>query len=615
MVDTTSFCIIFLLGVLMIKRYNVTPNSRFNNSIIIPFFEPGNYGFVIEGLDDNNRKVLFNPKQLNIVGKNKDIDVSKATYVEVVYLDDEYNLKGIVLYCPINKKHYFFRVEGNDQLKLKTQDNYISSNIDELLSDYEKRRSRKGDYGGVGDFNLIKDVDFFESHYGRLIEKQIDKNADITRLIFTKNNEFTSDFIRLIERDEIVIVNKERLNPSILTRDTMSKVELRNNRRDCLLVNFAAGDIEYFIFTSRGKNSLVNHYYLFKKINKNSFEFILEDIIFNKVFSYHEIKKIKFKDAGLLISKELSKTNYDKFYLKCLEFEKDEEIDESLDNEWKIVETLEQVIEVKEEGLPLKVISILKKYDYVLKDKLLYFPAYEDFPLASLGDGYIKIKKNRYLNDVTLTNQISLKDSRKIESTLQELLEHQPSSRLLSYEKIVSRLIKVDFDNTNEDQLLLMDEIDSLYELMRDTDKSYPNKYLENIYLAYLHWRKIEQPRVEVLVPPERPKEQPKVSETDVYITEHARLRMNERIGEMTDEAQLKLAREAYINGEHSGHYVERDPEMFMFLQYIQNKHPGKTLRLYKGIIYIFSLRPPHGLVTVYPFDSSFEKYRKNRRI
>lgn len=357
------------------------------------------------------------------------------------------------------------------------------------------------------------------------------------------------------------------------------------------------------------KNSLVNHYYLFKKINKNTFEFILEDICFNKVFSYKEISQIKFKDAGLAISTELSKTNYDRFYLKCLEFEKAEEIDESIENEYKIVEVFEQEITQKEAYIPEELRAILSKYDYSLEGDLIYFRSYEEFPLAMVGPGYIKIKKNRYLNDVSLSNQLSFKNLEKIIKTLKELLENQPSSRLLSFEKLVNRLIKIDYDESDLDQSVLVDEVDASYEQMLDSDKLYPDKYLESIYNSFVNWKPtpaepINESKVEK-VPP---------SDSDVYITEHASLRINERIGEMTLEEQLDLARLAYEYGEHSGHYIEKDPEMFKFLQYIQNKHPGKTLRLYKGIIFIFGMKPPHGLVTVYPFYTSYERYQQHQR-
>ena len=596
----------------MIKKYNVDISSDFNRSIMIPFFESRYYGFDIEGLDNNKRDILFNPKQLSISGKNKEIDISKATHVELVYLDDKYDLKALVLYCPTDKRHYFFRVEG--PLKLKTQDNYISSSLDDVISDYETRRQRRKELDNKpGNFEDIRDIDFFENYYGSSIDKQIDNNSDITRLIFNKNNEFTADFIRLIERNEIVISNKESLPSTILTLDTMSRPELRSDRKDCLLVNFESGDIEYFIFTSRTKNSLVNHYYLFKKTGDNTFDYVLENICFNKVFSYKDISHLKFKDVGNNISEALSKTRYEDFYIKYLEFEKDEEVDDIFVNDYegKIVETLQQDVSIVEKPLLSDgLIEILNKYGYELNNELIYFPNFEDFPLGVLGNGYIKIKRNRFINDVELSNQISLKDLNKISREFKSLLEDKPSSRLVSFEKLVNRIIKVKLNPKNQDQLNLIKEVTSIYNGFGDTDKLYPNNYLSNVYNKFNDWVEEGMPKPEFL----------KLAETifddlDVYITDHARMRINERVANYSDEEQLKLAKVAYEKGEHSMHYFDKDKNIFMCLNYIQNKHLGKTLRLYDGIVFIFSLTPPHGLVTVYPFEQSYNMYIKNRRI
>ena len=595
----------------MIKKYNVDISSGFNRSIMIPFFESRYYGFDIEGLDNAKRDILFNPKQLSISGKNKDIDISKATHVELVYLDDKYDLKALVLYCPTDKKYYFFRSEG--PLKLKIQDNYISSSLDDVISDYETRRQKRKELDNKpGDFEVIKDIDFFENYYGSSIDKQVDNNSDITRLIFIKNNEFTADFIRLIERNEIVISNKESLPSTILTLDTMSRPELRSNRKDCLLVNFESGDIEYFIFTSRTKNSLVNHYYLFKKTGDTTFDYVLENICFNKVFSYKDISHLKFKDVGNNISEALSKTRYEDFYLKYLEFEKDEEVDDIFANDYegKIVETLQQEVPIEKPLLSDELLSILQRYDYELNGELIYFNGFEDFPLASLGNGFIKIKLNRLVNDVTLTNQISSKDINKIDRILKDLLEKKPSTRLVSFEKLVNRIIKVKLNPKNQDQLNLIKEVEDIYKGFGDKDKLYPENYLNNVYHRFEAWVEEGMPKPEFL----------KLAETlpddlDVYITDHARMRIQERVGSLSDEDQLKLAKVAYEKGEHSMHYYETDKNKFMCLNYIQNKHQGKTLRLYDGIVYIFSLTPPHGLVTVYPFEQSYNMYMKNRRI
>ena len=97
-------------------------------------------------------------------------------------------------------------------------------------------------------------------------------------------------------------------------------------------------------------------------------------------------------------------------------------------------------------------------------------------------------------------------------------------------------------------------------------------------------------------------------------ITLHASLRMDERIGKMSDEEKLLLAAKAYSDGVTSAHFYEKNNAMFCYLQHQQNKHFGKTLRLYKDFIYIFSLKEPHDLITCFPIEDNYEKYAFSRK-
>ena len=100
----------------------------------------------------------------------------------------------------------------------------------------------------------------------------------------------------------------------------------------------------------------------------------------------------------------------------------------------------------------------------------------------------------------------------------------------------------------------------------------------------------------------------------DIGITLHGKERMLERIGKMNEEEMLSLAKVAYEKGLTSGHYIEKDPVMFKFLQYQQNKKLGKTLRFYKGILFFFGLTPPHDLVTCFLYQSNYDQYVAKRK-
>ena len=100
----------------------------------------------------------------------------------------------------------------------------------------------------------------------------------------------------------------------------------------------------------------------------------------------------------------------------------------------------------------------------------------------------------------------------------------------------------------------------------------------------------------------------------DIGVTYHGKERILERIGEMSENEMLSLAKVAYEKGKTSGHYIEKDPVMFKFLQYQQNKKIGKTLRFYNDILFFYTLEPPHSLVTCFPYKNNFELYSSNEK-
>ena len=99
-------------------------------------------------------------------------------------------------------------------------------------------------------------------------------------------------------------------------------------------------------------------------------------------------------------------------------------------------------------------------------------------------------------------------------------------------------------------------------------------------------------------------------------VSHHGAHRINERIETgLNGKAKLELAKEAYDNGKAPIAFLETNPDLFNYLLFKQNKYPNRTLRLYEGKVFIFSLSKPHILITCYPFDDeSFEKYKRLRR-
>lgn len=317
----------------MIKKYCVDYNSIFNKSLMYSLFEPGTFGFHLEGLTSQDEKDLFPANKIKY--KKEEIDISSVpTKIVVAYLEEDLSLKALVLLSS-SKKYYLFKVDHQKEHQLNIHQKYISNDLNDLLGDYEKHCKNKGKstYAGEGNFKDIADIDYFEYIYEQETKKQIDKSSSIYKLLFTINNSFTVDFINLVNHGIISIVNKDRIDKKALTLDSMQKH--KTNRKDCLLIDSITKDIKYFIFTY--KPHFINHYYLLKNLGNDEFIFIMESISFNKVLSSTELKDIKYKNGSAFAAKEFAKMRYDNFYLEYVAFEEEEEFDEEVINELKPV--------------------------------------------------------------------------------------------------------------------------------------------------------------------------------------------------------------------------------------------------------------------------------------
>lgn len=593
----------------MVKKYYVDKDSVFAKSIILPFFENDNVGFFVDGLDFKLKRELFNPKTLKINTKTNEVDSkSFLTYCSVVYLDDQLNIRAIILYSQSAKLYFCFRLSNQNEFTLRFQNNYVDKDSKNLEMDFEKSLKKKGTnhFNGIGDFEKIRNFNYFDIKYIDQINPRIDKKSNISRLIFTENNKFTADFINLVDRNLLSITNKSKLGNRVLSLETMAK--LKTNRKDCLFVNFSTGNIDYFVYTYRPL--MTNHYLLFKYLGKDKYEFVAEDICFNKLLLKEETKNLYFKPGTDFASKALSKMNYEDLSERYLEFSEDEEIDEEFNSEWILLEQLKQENRKKQFVLDLKLETLLKDYGCTFEDNVIYFRDFETIPLGAFGENHIKIKQNRLLTDLSLTNQISLKDLNKIEQNLKELLHNKPSSRLMAIEKLVDSVIDQKLDNDSEEQRLLIQEIENNFQTLWASDKSYPADYFKTIFKKYDDWKNNSSLIKEIN---EKQSKKQVIKKTnidiDMNITLHASLRMDERIGKMSDEEKLLLAKEAYSNGFTSVHFYEKNNLMFSFLQHQQNKYSGKTLRLHNDFIYIFSLKAPHDLITCFPIKDNYDRY------
>ena len=167
--------------------------------------------------------------------------------------------------------------------------------------------------------------------------------------------------------------------------------------------------------------------------------------------------------------------------------------------------------------------------------------------------------------------------------------------------------------------------------------KQFAKRKYDNFYLEYLAFEEEEEFDEEVKENlPEIVKEQPLVNKEQLLlevnrllplckssevigVTLHGKSRILERIGNLNDEEIYNLSKVAYEHGKTSVHYLEKDPLMFRFLQYQQNKIQHKTLRFFKDILFFYSMEAPHDLVTCFLYQNNYDKYvevqnKKNKK-
>lgn len=346
----------------MIKKYYVDSNSVFHKSIILSLFERGEYGFHIEGLNDSDYKDLFpNINKLKFIKDEIDIRCIPSKLV-VVYLEDDYALKALLLMSS-SKKYYLFKVDHQKNNQLNIHQRYINESINVLMDDYEKHSKNKGKnlYAGEGDFKLIKDIDYFENLYKEEVKKKVNKESSIYKLTFKTNNIFTADFVDYVEKGKIKIINKDHIDKKALTLSSMSKD--KTDRKDCLLIDSETKDIKFFIFTY--KPYLIKHFLLFKNLGNNKYEFIKETTCFNEILTDDSLKDITYKKASELASRSFSKIRYENFSEEYILFEEEEEFEEEVISEL-VVETVIDPRQVQKDALLKEVVLIIEELNMPL---------------------------------------------------------------------------------------------------------------------------------------------------------------------------------------------------------------------------------------------------------
>ena len=583
---------------MFIKKIKVEKDSIFNKTIIISLYEDEGGLFKIEGYEGFNKRDLFNPNKIKKTGKTGDIDVkSLPLSISVVYLSDDISITALIIEDNVSKKFYSFRVDPQKPNVLKLQSNYISSSLDELCKDYETSGSRRKTYKGESNFQDIKNLDYLEFSYQQLGKKHIDKNAKISRVIFQNSNRFTADFALKAERKEIKLTGDfslKEISSTILSQH-------RFNRYDSILINTKTRQIEYYIYSYKPR--FQNLYYLFKRTKENEYELIEKSVSFNKLFLTEELKNLKYADLPKTTGEALSNTRLEDFVEEFVNFIEDEKLDELLTNEFGKTKKQLDVV-----SIPASIKIILAKYECNYESGYLYFNDYELFPLGFLDKSALVLYENRNIKGENPIQTFSFKRVNDIDKAILNLLINEPSSRVIILNKLIDE-VTFNFYEGKEEQDALIKDIEDMYASLWPTDKKNYRKTIATLMSKFSDWKNRNKDKIAKFL-----KDIPVVESSDVELSLHGSLRIEERIGKMSETEKLNLAKAAYEKGKTAWHFYGSFDNDFKVLSYIQSKHPDREIRLYNDFVFVYQRKIPHALVTCLSYKESFDNFMSRNK-
>ncbi len=250
----------------------------------------------------------------------------------------------------------------------------------------------------------------------------------------------------------------------------------------------------------------------------------------------------------------------------------------------------------------------------------MYFKDYEEkIPLIIVGNNCLKIRNNRNENDNSFSNEISFKQYDKIETEFVNLIINEPSSKVLHLESLIDRVISRKYKN-NDEKLVNINEVNNSYKVIVESLSEKQKEHLDRKYKEFISWA--NNNKITTSINTSNTYSQNNVNIDDsfiseenfVTISEHAKERMDQRIGVLSDENKYKLANIAYLKGNTPAHYlINNEVDIFNALSHKQANHTNRTCRVYDNFLYFFSLSFPHVLITVISVPSILNAYYKNK--
>ena len=475
----------------MIKKYVLAKNNNtYSKSIICLFYEGKIKINITQKYQEDLNNLFIDYKNINYNVINTP-HFKESIMLSIIYFDDETNKINTLILFDSHNNHYYLLTADKEDVKKFFFKERVSGNSNNLEKDYEKNKLRKK-YGGE-----IKSFPYSDENYFDLINRDFDinknlnKEADVTTYIFNKSqdNKFLTDFVQLFE-NRIYRVNEEEYNEKwvSLNLDEMSKT--RKHRFDSFYVD-SSGEVRYFVYTNIRHDII--HYYLFKNNKDKTYSFLLESISLKELIRDSELSNLPFKYASEEENKALSKIWF-RDYASAKEDENEEDIE--LEIEGKIEQDLEEFAdkEIYDVNKVFKnqqtIIDFISKHNGYIDKGLVMFKDFEDFPLASLTNEFIKIRTSRYPKNVEFSAQMSIKESQqdKVYSKLFNLLIETPSSRLIKLENLINKAIEYDAKEGS----YLDNEIRYLNDSLLESDKNYPFNHYDNLVSKYNEYRKID---------------------------------------------------------------------------------------------------------------------------
>ncbi len=264
--------------------------------------------------------------------------------------------------------------------------------------------------------------------------------------------------------------------------------------------------------------------------------------------------------------------------------------------------------------------NLFSKYNWEVKNNYVYFKDYEEkIPLIIVGNNCLKIRNNRNENDNSFSNEISFKQYDKIETEFVNLIINEPSSKVLHLESLIDRVISRKYKN-NDEKLVNINEVNNSYKVIVESLSEKQKEHLDRKYKEFISWA--NNNKITTSINTSNTYSQNNVNIDDsfiseenfVTISEHAKERMDQRIGVLSDENKYKLANIAYLKGNTPAHYlINNEVDIFNALSHKQANHTNRTCRVYDNFLYFFSLSFPHVLITVISVPSILNAYYKNK--